>query len=324
MSIPSNYGCPPEYHLGISSVLWWLAFALLAYMGIKLYLNARKTDFINGKEMFKGKGIFYSGISICILLLQLSVIIPDYFFIFYTSAFLTSSSTITFYYKVWERNIDSIRKIPTNSQAIASIILLGCVFVSILLEETAGPILDYLFFVAVVFLSIAVFMYAYMIYRFISNVEEGKMKKVGQIWIVGCLMAAIATAFEVPPVVKIFPPFFIYYITPVLWIAGYIMSFYGVNRLFLQVSTYYTQTQKCAVHRGPIEKGSQIHYCPSCEMTYCHTCYTKVIQNDGCWNCGTGGKEEIISKPLEETVENNLVMDEDKHDPKLKLENKKL
>ena len=73
---------------------------------------------------------------------------------------------------------------------------------------------------------------------------------------------------------------------------GMSMAIYGINKLFAQISSYYAQTQKCAVHRGTIEKGNTIHYCPSCGIVYCETCFTQVITKDGCWNCRQGADLE--------------------------------
>ena len=82
------------------------------------------------------------------------------------------------------------------------------------------------------------------------------------------------------------------------------MAFYGINTLFAQISTYYAQTQKCAVHRGTIEKGNTIHYCPSCGITYCESCFIQVIKKDGCWNCRQGADPEIEKEwKVEEVVE---------------------
>ena len=62
---------------------------------------------------------------------------------------------------------------------------------------------------------------------------------------------------------------------------------------FSQISSYYAQTQKCVVHRGVIEKGKTVYYCPSCGITYCESCFNQVIKKDGCWNCQKGAEVEI-------------------------------
>ena len=54
--------------------------------------------------------------------------------------------------------------------------------------------------------------------------------------------------------------------------------------------------QKCAVHRGMIEKGNTMHYCPSCDIVYCETCFNQVIKKDGRWNCRKGAELEIEKK----------------------------
>ena len=54
--------------------------------------------------------------------------------------------------------------------------------------------------------------------------------------------------------------------------------------------------QKCAVNRGTLEKGNTMHYCPSCGIIYCETCFNQVINKDGCWNCRHGAELEIEKK----------------------------
>jgi len=79
---------------------------------------------------------------------------------------------------------------------------------------------------------------------------------------------------------------------------------YGVITLFPQISSYYAQTQKCAVHRGVIDKGTTVYYCPSCGITYCEACFNQVIKKDGCWNCRYGVEVEIEKEwKVEQVVE---------------------
>ena len=113
---------------------------------------------------------------------------------------------------------------------------------------------------------------------------------------IGMAIYMLALFFEFPPGVRILPTYLVYYFTPILLTISLYMAFYGVSRLFLQISSFYTQTQRCAVHRGSIEKGAVIFYCPSCKITYCERCYDQVIKKDGCWNCGEGAVSELEKK----------------------------
>jgi len=88
----------------------------------------------------------------------------------------------------------------------------------------------------------------------------------------------------------------VHYILPIIYILGYSMAFYGITKLFPQISSYYTQIQRCVVHRGTIEKGAPIHYCSSCGIVYCETCFNQVIIQDGCWNCRKGAERESEKK----------------------------
>ena len=109
---------------------------------------------------------------------------------------------------------------------------------------------------------------------------------------------------EYPPGFKIFPKFVVFYVPPIFYMIGNSMAFYGIIKLFPQISSFYAQTQRCAVHRGTIEKGNTIHYCSSCGIVYCETCFNQVIIKDGCWNCRKGvelenEKEKIIDDTIE-------------------------
>ena len=105
------------------------------------------------------------------------------------------------------------------------------------------------------------------------------------------------------------PAFMVLYFAPIGLMIGWSMAFYGVNKLFVQISSYYAQTQKCAVHRGTIEKGNTIHYCPSCGIVYCETCFNQVIKKDGCWNCRQGvdleSEKEWITEHIKEVEKDN-------------------
>ena len=118
------------------------------------------------------------------------------------------------------------------------------------------------------------------------------------------ILVIVALSFEHPPGVKIFPAFIMLYFTPIVFMIGMMMAFYGVNKLFAQISSFYAQTQKCAVHRGTIGKGNNIYYCPSCGIVYCEMCFNQVIKIDGCWNYREGAEPEseenwIVDQVLE-------------------------
>ncbi len=89
--------------------------------------------------------------------------------------------------------------------------------------------------------------------------------------------------------------------------------------LFTQISSYYAYTQKCAVHRGTIKKGNPIHYCPSCGIVYCETCFNQVIKRDGCWNCRKGADVEIEEEWKFNQVIEPKKADKPKHKNKSKI-----
>ena len=121
----------------------------------------------------------------------------------------------------------------------------------------------------------------------------------------------VSLFFEHPPGVKIIPQFIVLYIPPIICAFGYSMAFYGITKLFAQISSFYAQTQRCAVHRGTIEKDNPIHYCSSCGIVYCETCFNQVIKKDGCWNCRKGvefedDKEQDLTQVLDQEEPDKL------------------
>jgi len=288
----TSLGYPEGYHLGFSFILWIIFMVVVAALGIKLYLNARKSDLINVKEMFRAKGFLYIGISINFSLIQIGVFFSHFFFQFYFLGALILCFSSTFYFYYWEKNLTSIKRIPTISIGVSSIIALIALITSFIFLELLKFLMDFFLFTVLSLFTLALVLYFYLVYVFTKNVK-GISTIVSKIWMVGVILIIISPSFDIPPGVKIFPPFIVLYIAPILYMIGLIMSFYGVNKMFAQISSFYAQTQKCAVHRGKIEKGKTVYYCPSCGIVYCETCFNQVIKKDGCWNCRKGAEVEI-------------------------------
>ena len=137
-------------------------------------------------------------------------------------------------------------------------------------------------------LSLSFVLYLYLVYLFSKNTKGGHFTIVGAIWLTGIIIGLIANFIEHPPGVVIVPKLILLYINPIMYMCSFLLAFLGITNLISQISSYYAQTQKCAVHRGKIEKGNTIHYCSSCGIVYCGKCFSNVILKDGCWNCGKG------------------------------------
>jgi len=60
----TSLGYPQGYHLGLSSLLWWIYIIVTLILGFGLYLNAKKSDLINVKEILRAKAFFYIGTAI--------------------------------------------------------------------------------------------------------------------------------------------------------------------------------------------------------------------------------------------------------------------
>ncbi|MCK4381620.1 MAG: hypothetical protein KAW51_10810 [Candidatus Lokiarchaeota archaeon] len=298
----TSLGYPPGYHLGFSALLWWIFIIVMIILGIDLYLNAKKSDLINVKEMLRAKSLLYICVSIQFSLIQVIVFFPNYFEqVFIPQAFLFSLS-ITYYFYVWEKNLTSIKRIPTISAGISNIVILIGLIISIFFPDLVDVLWETIVLSTFLLVLIASVLYIYLIYTFSSKVKGGKITIVGGIWIGGMILVLVGNFLENRPAVSILPDFITYYIPPIFFMLGYTMAFYGISRLFTHISSYYAYTQKCAVHRGIIEKGNTIHYCSSCGIVYCELCFNQVIMKDGCWNCRKRFEPESEKKQLDEPI----------------------
>ena len=299
----TSLGYPQGYHLGLSSVLWWIFIIGTAILGIALYLNARKTDLINVKETLRAKSFFYICISIQTSLIQVAVFFPDIFLQFYSTGGVLVNFSIVIYLYYWEKNLTSIKRIPTIFAGASTILQVIGLMVSIIFPDLPNFLWDFLILPPLLLITISFVLYIYLIYAFSKNVK-GVSTKVIMVWMGGVMLSLITLLFEYPPGVRIFPTFVVFYVSPISYMIGNSMAVCGITRLFPQISSFYAQTQRCAVHRGTIEKGNPIHYCSSCGIVYCETCFNQVIIKDGCWNCRKGvelenEKEKIIDDTIE-------------------------
>ena len=175
---------------------------------------------------------------------------------------------------------------------MSSIIAFVGIIILIIFPDLPDLLLDFLILIVLLLEAVAQVLYIYLIYVFSRNVKGGVSTIIGWIWMGGMILQMIALFIEHPPGVKIFPEFIVLYIPPIIYMFGLMMAYYGITKLFTQISSFYAQTQRCAVHRGTIEKGNPIHYCSSCGIVYCETCFNQVIIKDGCWNCRKGAEFE--------------------------------
>ena len=299
----TSLGYPSGYHLGFSFIFWWIFIIVTAILGLGLYLNARKTDLINVKEMLRAKSFFYICISIQTSLIQVAVFFPDIFSQFYFTGGVLVGFSLFIYLYYWEKNLTSIKRIPTIFGGASTIVEVIGLLASIFFPDLPNFFWYFLLLTILLPVTISFILYIYLIYAFSKNVK-GVSTKVSIVWMVGVILGLISLLFEHAPGVKIFPTFVVFYVSPIFYMIGNSMAFYGIIKLFPQISSFYAQTQRCAVHRGTIEKGNTIHYCSSCGIVYCETCFNQVIIKDGCWNCRKGvelenEKEKIIDDTIE-------------------------
>jgi len=305
----TSLGYPQGYHLGLSSVLWWIFIIEMVIVSLSYYLNAKKSDLINIKEILISKSIGLIIICIWFSLIQIGVFFPNIFLQFFLiGGFLTVFSH-TFYFYYWEKNLTSLKRIATISAGASAIVAAFGVIIITIFPDFPNLLIDFIIFTTFLLYVVAFALYIYLIYIFSRNVKGRGSIITGWIWMVGMALNAVALLFEIPPGVKIFPEFIVLYFPPIILMVAVLMLHYGITKLFAQISSYYANTQKCAVHRGTIEKGTPIHYCSSCGIVYCETCFNQVIIKDGCWNCRKGA-EQIREKKIESVQ----ILESDKSD----------
>ena len=289
----TSLGYPQGYHMGFSAILWWIAIVVLLILAILLYLNARKSDLINVKEMLLSKSFLYICIAIQISLIQVGALYSESFVLFLLIGTSLSMTSLTIYFYFWEKNLTSMKHIPVISTGAASTTAIIALIIYILFMDLILTIflIDILVPIILGLMIFAFLFYIYLIFVF-SKYVKGVRTRVAVTWIVGVLIGN-SIFLEHPPGVNVAPSFLVLYISPILFMIYHSMIVYGSITLFTQISSYYAQTQKCAVHRGIIEKGNTVYYCPSCRIVYCDTCFNQVIKKDGCWNCQQGADPEI-------------------------------
>jgi len=308
----TSLGYPEGYHLGISFILWNITIVVVATLAINLYLNARKSDLINVKKMLRSKSLVYTGYCIFFSLIQFGIFFPEIFIHILLLGGVFLCLPVSFYFYYWEKNLTRLKRIPTLSAVVATIIIFIAFLTSLFFPNLIEFIMDYLVFVAFSLITVSFVLYIYMIYDFARNVK-GISILTGRIWMGGMILLLVAFFPEVPPGVKILPAFFVLYLPPIFLMIGASMAFYGINKLFTQISSFYAQTQKCAVHRGTIEKGNPLYSCPSCGITYCMKCFNQVIKKEGCWNCRKGAESEIEEEWKADIVVKIEKADKSKH-----------
>ena len=105
MSELSELGYPEGYHMGLSAILWIVFIIVIIILGIKLNLNAKKSNLINVKEMLRVKGIGFFCVGIQVYLIQVGVFYPNYFIQFYLFGGFIITSTFAFYFYYCEKSL---------------------------------------------------------------------------------------------------------------------------------------------------------------------------------------------------------------------------
>jgi len=285
-----NY--PPDYHLGIS-IIFWIGFIVETLLiALIMFNRGRKDHLINRKEMNFGAGFAALGPGIFFIFAQIGVFYPRYFAWYLSIGLTVLQFTFIFFVYFWEKNLISIKNIPT--MVSISIFIMAFIDMFFILTTNSSA-LEFFEISYVIFMMIIQFIFLYILVIIFVKRVVGNLRIRAISLLLGFFLILIAASFDHPPFVFIMPNF-LTILPPIIFIFAMGILYYAINGICEGLSTFYNQEQMCIVHRGVISKGTSIYYCPSCNTTYCQRCYEEVIKNEGCWNCGQG------IKPSEEKV----------------------
>lgn len=278
-------GCLPDYKIGLSIPIWIAYYISGAIVGFLFLLKARRADLINRKELYRVSALFFLfQNTIGIFLFQLAVFIPKYFYLLTNLGWIcTAAFTLPFAY-YWEKYTVNLKKIPT----IISSILLILSLLNFMLYLIYGTVPESLVLLFMVFIVSVMLLFIVLIVKFILTVV-GKLRNYGIILFCYIICILLAAILDHPPGCMV--PYSSI-ISPILFLLAVIFYYFGLSRVIDSITTFYSQIHICTIHRGKIEKGQHIYYCPSCNTTYCERCYDQVIKSDGCWNCGYGLEDD--------------------------------
>lgn len=313
MFLLSNTGCPSDYRLGLSGILWTIGIIFIIILGMIFFYRGFRTFLKNRKELYFGVGFFGVGVGISYFFIQIGVYFQDFFLLYLSLAILiTTLSLIPFVY-YWEKNLINLRKIPTLYTIFLTLFALTNFFFVLFFKTL---VFDTYILIFLILAAIAILFVVILASKFIMIVI-GKLRNKGIMLLIGFCFYFLASFLDHPPGCSIVP--FSTILSPFFLIISGITYSYGLIGIIDGLTNYYTQAQICAVHKGKISKGDRIFYCPSCNTLYCQSCYEQVIKKEGCWNCGYGiletEKKEWKSDELE-SERINVKFDKDKKQPK--------
>ena len=290
-------GYPADFHLGISMIFWFIFIVINFSLGILLILKALKTPLTNRKEIYIGYASFYFGLGIGWTSAQIGVLIPTYFIISLSVAttIIPFSAFLFIYY--WEKNLISLKKIPT----------IWCIFVffigliDLIYVITLGTRFFKFFVLFINISAIVGFSFIIILTILFTKRVIGDLRKRGFLQIFAFVFFFIGIITDHPPVVTFYPNI-LSIVCPITLIIAVIAWYFALNGICDGITSYYNQAQICTIHRGKISKGTHIYFCPNCNITYCDRCYEQVIKKDGCWNCQEEVKPEDEDKWEREVI----------------------
>ncbi len=293
-------GYPADFHLGISMIFWFIFIVMALIISTSFILKALRTPLINRKELYIGYASTYFGLSTALILIQIGVFFPNFFLLLTSLAvmILSFSAIVLVYY--WEKNLISLKKFPTiwmillfflNLIDLIYLVILGTHFFEFFGQMKIIFTLLTLISVAFIFVLLILF----------TKRVIGNLRIRGLLIIFSFIFLYIGIITDHPPVVTFYPKI-LSIVSPISFIIGLVMYYFGIKGICEGITSYYNQAQICTIHRGKISKGTHIYFCPNCNTNYCQKCYEQVIMKEGCWNCQEGVKTEDDDKWESEVI----------------------
>ena len=302
-------GYPPGYHSGIAAILWILLMIILGTVGVRLLIKSKLTKITHQRQIFLGSGMVIIGAAVGFFIIHMGVLLPDYFYIYYSGGFAAFYVCYLIMLYYWGKNLVMRFRQSSMIIGIISLMITLLIFFIVLSTGIYSFKLMPLITMALILASGIGFLISFFV--FAMNVE-GKLRFHSFIVIISFILANLTTYLDHPPGLLLFPEFSLYF-CPISFTICFFLIGISSEVIADELYLYYNQEQICMVHRGKILKGETISYCPKCSTIYCKKCFELVIKIDGCWNC----KEKFLTKEekkleSEESLEEvEVLMNED-------------
>jgi len=292
-------GCLPDYRIGFSWPIWIIIIILYLGIGTLFLINMKKTSFTNKRQLSLGGGMIFIGVGIAHLVIQIGVVLPEYFSILLALGVMLSFTLNLPLIYYWEENISKWKRVPTFLTLIIGLLSVFGFFLALATNEV-------IFTNILQFLALPVYLFLIgLTLKFIFNVI-GDLRLRGISLLFGIILFFIGAALDHVPICTVFS--FSTILSPIFFLVSIILYYWGFNGIANGLADYYQQAHICTIHKGEIETEKKMYICPSCYTSYCEKCYSLVVKNEGCWSCGYGEEMEEKDKKRQIEVKSNAII----------------